>query len=79
MTELEHTIAVRLKALMRAHDIDFKEFARSIGRHPTAVIYWLDETKTPSIEDLVTIAKRFRLSIDWLCGIGKAIEHDEAG
>lgn len=59
----------RLKELRSSLNLTQKEFADKIGASTVSISSYEIGAKTPSLDMLLTIAKTFNVSIDWLCGI----------
>lgn len=59
----------RLKELRSSLNLTQKEFAEKIGASTVSISSYEIGAKTPSLDMLLTIAKTFSVSIDWLCGI----------
>nr|DAK89255.1 MAG TPA: Helix-turn-helix XRE-family like protein [Caudoviricetes sp.] len=59
----------RLKELRSSLNLTQKEFAERIGASTVSISSYEIGAKTPSLEMLLTIAKTFNVSLDWLCGL----------
>lgn len=59
----------RLKELRSSLNLTQKEFAKKIGASSVSVSSYETGVKTPSLDMLLTIAKTFEVSIDWICGL----------
>lgn len=61
--------AKRLKELRTEKGLTYAELAKQIGVSYVAIGRWERCERTPNIESLVEIAKYFRVSTDYLCGL----------
>lgn len=59
----------RLKELRTDKKLTQKEFAQKIGASSVSVSSYEIGAKTPSLDMLLTIAKTFEVSLDWMCGL----------
>jgi hypothetical protein len=52
-----------------------RAFAEAIGRVPQTVNFWRNMLMFPNSVSLIKIARRFDVSIDWMCGFyGNSLE-----
>ncbi len=61
--------AERLKELREEQHLSTRELGKEIGVSNIAISRWEREVRIPNIENLVAIAKYFRVSADYLCGL----------
>lgn len=61
--------AERLKELREEQHLSTRELGKEIGVSNIAISRWEREVRIPNIENLVAIAKYFRVSTDYLCGL----------
>lgn len=62
--------ASRLKELRINKNISTRHLARMLGYKSASVIVDLESgAKFPSVEKLISVAKYFNVSIDWLLGL----------
>ena len=59
----------RLKELRSSLNLTQKEFAEQVGASTVSISSYEIGAKTPSLEMLLSIAKTFHVSLDWLCGL----------
>ena len=57
----------RLKELRSSLNLTQKEFAEQVGASTVSISSYEIGAKTPSLEMLLSIAKTFHVSLDWLC------------
>lgn len=61
--------AERLKELRTEEGLSTKKLGEAIGASDVAISRWEREERIPNIEVLVAIAKYFKVSTDYLCGL----------
>ena len=61
--------AERLKDLRLEQGLSTKKLGEALGCSGIAISRWEREVRIPNIENLVAIAKYFRVSTDYLCGL----------
>lgn len=61
--------AERLKDLRLEQKLSVKELGKKVGYSAIAISRWEREDRIPNIEALVAIAKYFKVSTDYLCGL----------
>ncbi len=59
----------RLKELRIASNLSARELANKIGVSFVAIYKWEKGERMPNLENLVALAKYFKVSIDYLCGL----------
>lgn len=67
-SELAAQIAVRLRELRARHDLTQDEVATRIGCHESAISRWESGSRLPSCQDLLHLARIYRVSCDALLG-----------
>lgn len=70
-TNTASVLCARLKLLRASKNLTQKEFAEKIGASSVSVSSYEIGVKTPSLDMLLTIAKAFSVSLDWLCGFSE--------
>jgi transcriptional regulator with XRE-family HTH domain len=68
----------RLKLLRRDKDITQPELAEILGVSKGAVGHWEAGSREPNLEMVTEIARFFRVSVDYLCGISSFRQEEEA-
>ena len=61
--------AERLKELRTEENLSTRELAKRVGVTNMAICRWEREERVPSFENAVAIAKYFKVSTDYLCGL----------
>ena len=61
--------AERLKELRTEMGLSTTKLGQAIGVSHVAISRWEREMRIPNIENLVALAKFFRVSTDFLCGL----------
>ncbi|MGN0961354.1 MAG: helix-turn-helix domain-containing protein [Christensenellales bacterium] len=61
--------AERLRELRQENNLSLKKLAKELNVSDVAISRWENETRIPNIENLVTIAKYFGVSTDYLVGL----------
>lgn len=61
--------SARLKELRRLNGKTQKAFAESVGSTPATISAYENADKNPSLDIVATIASKYGVSLDWLCGI----------
>ncbi len=59
----------RLKNLRLEFGLSTRELGRKIGVANASICRWENGERTPNIETLITLAKFFNVSTDYLCGL----------
>ena len=59
----------RLKALLKTRQLNYTDFAKQIGICKTTVDRYMSGESEPPASKLISIAKLFNVSIDWLLGL----------
>lgn len=65
-------IGERIKTLRRMQQLSQKTFADKIGITQSTLSSYENGNATPSTDILLTIAKQFQVSLDWLCGLSNS-------
>jgi transcriptional regulator with XRE-family HTH domain len=68
----------RLKSLRREFGLTQPELAAELKISKGAVGHWEAGTREPNLEMVHTLAKRFRVSVDYLLGISSFRQEEEA-
>lgn len=61
----------RLKTLRSRLRMNQSEFAASIGIKQSTLSSYENDVVTPSADVLITIAEKYNISLDWLCGLSE--------
>ncbi len=61
--------AERLKELRLEEGLSIDELGKRLNYSHAAISRWENEVRIPNIEVLVDIAKYFKVSTDYLCGL----------
>lgn len=64
----------RLKALLKARQLNYTDFAKQIGVCKTTVDRYMSCESEPPASKLIAIAKFFDVSVDWLLGLTENIK-----
>ena len=70
-------ISERLNVLRHEHGLSKTDLAKVIQVSRTALLNYDKGTTIPSISVLIKIAKYFKVSMDWLCGISESSERSQ--
>lgn len=62
-------ISQRIKELRESKNMTQKEFGDFINLAQTTLSSYENDSKTPNIDTLISIAKKCNVSLDWLCGL----------
>lgn len=65
----EKNFATQIKVLRKSLGMNQKEFAAKLGIRQSTLSSYENEVISPSTDMLITIAKEFNVSVDWLCGL----------
>lgn len=65
----EKNFATQIKVLRKSLGMNQKEFAAKLGIRQSTLSSYENEAISPSTDMLITIAKKFNVSVDWLCGL----------
>lgn len=68
----EKNFATQIKVLRKSLGMNQKEFAAKLGIRQSTLSSYENEAISPSTDMLITIAKEFNVSVDWLCGLTKS-------
>ncbi|NBI73598.1 XRE family transcriptional regulator [Clostridiaceae bacterium] len=66
---MDNTFSKRLKGLRTSLSLTQSDFAKEIGTTQATLSSYENSSKLPSIDLLISIAKKYNVSIDWLCGL----------
>lgn len=66
---MNNTFSTRIKKLRTSLKMTQSDFATSIGSSQNALSGYENGDRIPSYEILLSIAKTYNVSIDWLCGL----------
>ncbi len=62
-------LAIRIKELRTSLSMTQKEFSECVGCTAATLSAYENNSKSPSLEIIKTIAEKCHVSIDWLCGL----------
>lgn len=65
----ENILSLRIKELRSSAKLTQKEFADSLNISTVSISSYETGAKTPSLDMVINIAKKYNVSIDWLCGL----------
>ena len=65
----EKNFATQIKVLRKSLGMNQKEFAAKLGIRQSTLSSYENKAISPSTDMLITIAKEFNVSVDWLCGL----------
>lgn len=65
----------RLKELRRMNEMNISEFSKSIGLKPQTYSAYEKGVNKPPMDTLIKIAKKYNVSIDWICSIDRNPKH----
>lgn len=68
----EKNFSTQIKELRKSLGMNQKEFAAKLGIRQSTLSSYENGAISPSTDILITIAKEFNVSIDWLCGLNKS-------
>lgn len=66
---MANTFSVRLKELRREYGVGQVELAKSIGVSKGIISLWENGQREPTMSNLVSLAKYFGVSVDYLVGL----------
>lgn len=66
---MEQSFSTRIKKLRNSLNITQAELATELNTTQAALSAYERGERTPSLEILMTISKKYSVSIDWLCGL----------
>lgn len=66
---MKNKFSSRIKELRTSHKMTQIAFAKSIGTSQNALSGYETGDRVPSYDILLTIATKYNISLDWLCGI----------
>lgn len=61
--------AKRLKELRLEKELSQTDLAKSTGLSHTAIVYWETEQRIPNANAIITLAKFFKVTTDYLLGL----------
>lgn len=61
--------AERLKELRNERELSQTQLAKSTGLSHTAIVYWENEQRIPNAKAIITLAKFFDVTTDYLLGV----------
>ncbi len=64
-----NVFSIRLKELREEMGLSISQLAKNIGYSDVAVGRWERGLRQPNIEALIALAKYFKVSTDYLCGL----------
>ena len=64
-----YTFKERLKELREESKLSMTELANKIGVSPNTVSRWERGERIPNMDALISLAKFFNVTIDYLCGL----------
>lgn len=70
---MKQSFSTRIKKLRTSLNITQAELATELNTTQAALSAYERGDRTPSIEILITISKKYSVSIDWLCGLTEKI------
>ena len=65
------TIGERIRLVRLDNDMSLRDFAKVIGHPDTTVMKWEKGINKISFMDAIKICKRFKVSLNWLVGLGE--------
>lgn len=66
---MENKISSRIKELRTSLNMTQAAFAKSIGTSQNALSGYENKDRVPSYDILMSIATKYNISLDWLCGL----------
>ena len=66
---MENSFSKNIKELRTSLKLTQSEFAKEIGTTQATLSSYENTDKLPSIDILMTIAHKYQVSLDWLCGL----------
>lgn len=73
---MNNILSERIKELRAIKGLTQKEFAEKINVSTVSVSSYETGVKTPSLDIIISIAKNYNISIDWLCGLSDNMAPD---
>ena len=73
---MDNILSERIKELRTMKGLTQREFAENINVSIVSVSSYEKGVKTPSLDMIMTIAKNYNISIDWLCGLSDNMVSD---
>ena len=64
-------ISIRIKELRTSLKLTQKDFASSLNISTVSVSSYETGAKNPSLEIVISIAQKYNVSLDWLCGLSE--------
>ena len=65
----ENVISSRIKELRTSLKLTQNQFAKTLNISTVSISSYETGSKTPSLDMIITIAKKYNVSLDWLCGL----------
>ena len=62
-------IGQRIKELRSENNLTQSELSKQTGLGLATIAHWENDTKTPSVESIIILAKFFKCSADYLLGL----------
>lgn len=66
---MDNTFSKRLKDLRTSVKLTQAEFAKEIGTTQATLSSYENSDKLPPVDILISIAQKYNVSLDWLCGL----------
>lgn len=66
---MDNTFSKRLKNLRTSVKLTQAEFAKEIGTTQATLSSYENSDKLPPVDILISIAQKYHVSLDWLCGL----------
>lgn len=63
------TFSTRLRDLRQETGLSQRELAAKTGISPTSIRYWENGSRVPNLDAVITLAKFFAVTIDFLAGL----------
>lgn len=70
-------LALRIKELRKSLSMTQKDFSAYVGCTAATLSAYENDSKSPSLEIIKSIAEKCHVSIDWLCGITNEIKNED--
>ena len=74
---MSNSLSMRIKELRTSKNLTQKEFAETLNISTVSVSSYETGVKTPSLDMIINISKRYNVSIDWLCGLSDKMTLDK--
>lgn len=74
----ENVISSRIKELRTGLNLTQSQFADSLNISTVSISSYETGAKTPSLDMIINIARKYNISLDWLCGLSdiKSLSHN---